>query len=324
MKYEHVYTYEDQEQYNKLIHEIYQENKRFVILTRGIQASGKSTWAKNLSNELNSKNISCAIVSKDNIRSLSNIPWSKQNENIIIDIRNRIIESYINNNIHIIIVDDTNFVEKHYNDISNLVKSTGINADVVFVDFNTPLEECIERDHNRTNSVGEDVIRKTYKNYISKLKKEHNVKMKSLVDNYKNTDDRYIIVDIDGTVAIMNNRNPFEWDKVDTDDCNFMIRDIVLSLSKNNNIVFVSGRDNICRDKTTQWINQHFPNMKFDLLMRSNGDYRPDEIIKREIYNRFLSNMNCVMVIDDRPKVVKMWKSLGLFVIDVNQFPLDF
>lgn len=59
--------------------------------------------------------------------------------------------------------------------------------------------------------------------------------------------------------------------------------------------------------------------------MRTNNDNRSDEIVKRELYEKNIKNKyNVRFVVDDRPKVVRMWRSLSLFVFDVNQRNCEF
>jgi len=49
--------------------------------------------------------------------------------------------------------------------------------------------------------------------------------------------------------------------------------------------------------------------------MRAAGDFTPDEELKRQWIAEYnLSLILCVF--DDRPKVIWMWKSLGLFVFN--------
>lgn len=49
-------------------------------------------------------------------------------------------------------------------------------------------------------------------------------------------------------------------------------------------------------------------------------DTRCDTIVKREIYEEHIKDKyNVLFVIDDRVKVVDMWREQWLFVFDVNQ-----
>lgn len=56
------------------------------------------------------------------------------------------------------VVDNTNLSARGFNEIVDLAKSNGF--EILVVDFNTPMNECIERDKLRTFAVGEDVIRR--------------------------------------------------------------------------------------------------------------------------------------------------------------------
>lgn len=71
------------------------------------------------------------------------------------------------------------------------------------------------------------------------------------------------------------------------------------------------------------WLDKH--DLPIDLLlMRSGGDMRRDSIVKREMYLDLIEPFYDVRVIvDDRPQVVEMWRSLGLHVIAVTDPVID-
>ena len=54
--------------------------------------------------------------------------------------------------------------------------------------------------------------------------------------------------------------------------------------------------------------------------MRMADDTREDSIIKKELFNKWIRNIyNVLFVIDDRPRVIRMWRhELGLTVFDVG------
>ena len=59
--------------------------------------------------------------------------------------------------------------------------------------------------------------------------------------------------------------------------------------------------------------------------MRKSGDFRPDDIVKDEIYHSDIeSNYQVIAVFDDRKSVVRHWKALGLMVFDCNYMDEDF
>ena len=83
-------------------------------------------------------------------------------------------------------------------------------------------------------------------------------------------------------------------------------------------IYVLSGRSNKTKKITTQWLNKY--NVPFDLLkMRDKNDTRPDEVIKKEFIIGFDILENIFLILDDRDKVVKMWRSLGFQCFQVNE-----
>jgi len=141
-------------------------------------------------------------------------------------------------------------------------------------------------------------------------------------------DKRTVIVDIDGTLAdISHRRHHIEgkrkrWGKFFRDmDKDLPIPEIaskVRQLSQNHTIILVSGRPDDYRAVTEQWLKKHkIPYQK--LYMRKSGDFRPDDIVKQEILNDHLRKEDIKLVIDDRPRVIRMWRENGLEVEDVGE-----
>ena len=81
----------------------------------------------------------------------------------------------------------------------------------------------------------------------------------------------------------------------------------------------MSGRKETCREITEQWLEKN--NVPYDdLYMRKADDNRDDTVIKRELFEKYIKGRyNVLFVIDDRPKVCKMWQDLGIFTLVVNQ-----
>jgi hypothetical protein len=84
----------------------------------------------------------------------------------------------------------------------------------------------------------------------------------------------------------------------------------------------VSGREDSCRDDTVKWLKKYkiappIPSAKW-LFMRRTGDYRPDFMIKEEIYHEHIELFyDVVACFDDRQQIVDMWRSLGLTCLQV-------
>jgi hypothetical protein len=76
-----------------------------------------------------------------------------------------------------------------------------------------------------------------------------------------------------------------------------------------------------------EWIEkQHcIKGLCVELYMRKTDDYRDDTIVKRELYENYIKDkFNVVAVFDDRPKVLRMWRKLGLFTFNVAQHENEF
>jgi hypothetical protein len=132
------------------------------------------------------------------------------------------------------------------------------------------------------------------------------------------------IVDIDGTLAINNTRPPFAWERVNEDALNPAVATLVEKLGQDTDIIVFSGRSSVCRDLTISWLKQH--GIKYqDLFMRPADDNRPDDILKSELYYLHVhGKYNAIGVIDDRPKVCRMWRNLGLSVFQVGNPDYEF
>ncbi len=128
------------------------------------------------------------------------------------------------------------------------------------------------------------------------------------------------LVDLDGTLAIRRNRGPYQWNYVGEDGPNLSVVIAVQALSAHpaiSAIIAITGREETARRQTVLWLDAQ--NVPFDeLLMRSQGDMRPDEVVKEEMYQRqIVSRFKVLGVFDDRDRVVAMWRRLGLTCFQV-------
>jgi len=139
-------------------------------------------------------------------------------------------------------------------------------------------------------------------------------------------DRKAIIVDIDGTVATHydadgnQTREHHDYSQVGTDLPIQPIIDLVkMYEDKGYHIIFVSGRMDHCRQDTIQWLIDH--DVPFDeLFMRRFKDFRADDIVKEEIYRAYIEEQyNVEIVLDDRNRVVDMWRRIGLRVLQVAE-----
>ena len=78
-----------------------------------------------------------------------------------------------------------------------------------------------------------------------------------------------------------------------------------------NDLILFSGRGEIARMDTVKWLMNN--DILYDeLVLRPIGDPTPDDILKHKWYrDRNLSNRD-TLVFEDRNRVVKMWRGLGV------------
>ncbi len=131
-----------------------------------------------------------------------------------------------------------------------------------------------------------------------------------------------VICDVDGTVALRGDRDPYNYSTVHLDLPNEPIIEVVkLLVGDYRELIFVSGRERSCFAATLAWLEKNLDNTGFEFVpafMRATGDNRKDAAVKREIYEQHIKdNYQVDYVLDDRNPVVEMWRSLGLVCLQV-------
>lgn len=145
---------------------------RKIILCRGIQGSGKTTFAKQWVLEDPEHRVR---FNNDDIRNMLGKYWVPSREVLVTNLKKEFLYSAMILG-YDIIIDNMNLNPKEVKYFPALVDSwnnpNGVLSDIVrknyeleFKDFFIPLQDCIERDSKRPNPIGEEVIRKTYEKY---------------------------------------------------------------------------------------------------------------------------------------------------------------
>lgn len=282
-----------------------------LLILQGAPASGKSTFARQLAHE----DKSYVIVNRDSIRNSRGDYWIPSQEDYITSIEEFSIKNALGRGYNVI-VDATNLNPITINKWK--VIADEFNAEIEFKMFEISFEDAVARDKLRDNSVGEKVIKEFFRKYFPE-------KLTPFFD------DRFILkpdvaasqvvlCDIDGTIALRRGRSPYDQSKVLEDAFDPRMNFLLSSLSEKFQIIFLSGRQDTkqCREDTEKWLKDNLGLSEVTLIMRSEGDFRPDDVIKKELYQKYIKDRyNVVCVFDDRDKVVKMWRSLGLLCCQV-------
>lgn len=79
-------------------------------------------------------------------------------------------------------------------------------------------------------------------------------------------------------------------------------------------ILIFSGRSDAWEHATKEWLEVHRVPYS-SLSMRPAGDFRPDWQLKLAMLTALDPRMNVVLAIDDRPQVIRLWRSQGIPVV---------
>lgn len=140
------------------------------------------------------------------------------------------------------------------------------------------------------------------------------------------------IFDLDGTLALTEHRqhildnkdDPQRWRRFyaacDRDEPNAPVISTMERLRRFADIWIWSGRSSEVAAKTIEWLEQHTSFMRSDLLigetltMRAEGDYTPDDVLKKQWLASMLvdDRRRLVAVFEDRDRMVAMWRAAGV------------
>lgn len=139
--------------------------ERKLIICRGIQGSGKSTWAKQWCHEDSEHRVR---FNNDDIRNMLGDYWVPSREKLVTEAKANMITFALIKG-YDVVVDNMNLNPKEDAWIrtlcENIEKDTGIHVNIEYKDFWTPVEECIRRDAARPNPIGEKIIKETWRRY---------------------------------------------------------------------------------------------------------------------------------------------------------------
>ncbi len=144
-----------------------------------------------------------------------------------------------------------------------------------------------------------------------------------------------IICDLDGTLADCEHRvhhvrnTPKNWDAffagVREDGVNYPVLSVLGTFMGYEGfryrLIFCSGRPERCRADTKAWLLEQarLSEDDYTLLMRKDGDFRADHIVKQEILDNSIPKERVLFVLDDRQQVVDMWRRNGLVCFQVAE-----
>lgn len=279
-----------------------------LYVTIGVPCSGKSTWAKEQGIRTVSRDTErLSIFGKYRM-------GSEKEENTI----TKIVEYKVKQLLRIgdVILDNTHLKTSLLQDIIDTYK----NCNIKFIKFDKiSVRDFEERNIIRSVTNGKDipleVFNKMCKQYdslsVPKDVRGSYSKCDPRITNQTNIvplEDDFIGVDLDGTLALIKDRNPYDGGACATDEVNYVVKNII---DQYKNVIIFSGRnsDKGGREATEKWLkDNHIPYN--ELYMRKEGDSRPDTVVKEEMYNEAIvsKGRRLLFQIDDRNSVCELFR----------------
>lgn len=320
---------------------------RTAMILRGLPGCGKSTFARDLMKKEPNR---WFRVNRDDLRSMLGTTYSKPTEDFVRNVQDTLIKQALNDG-YDVIIDNTHLVPQTMKKLHKLLENVG-DVKVIEKSFNVDVAECHRRNQLRegTARVPDKVIDDMAR--AAGLDKGRRFNDKEAYyaprgggsgQTYANdaTLPKAILCDLDGTLAIMGDRSPYDASECDVKDHpNWPVIETVKAMyATGAKVVFMSGRDAKYREQTIRFIEKWVqvernfkPNpggasecdpymtpIMYELHMRPQGDMRKDAIIKQELFDEHVAGKyHVVFVLDDRDQVVAQWRSMGLVCFQVN------
>lgn len=295
----------------------------------GVSGIGKSSWTRSYMRGLKDT----VIISRDSLRSML-FGYTDDNISNYYDREDfgkceRLVTEHLEHLVHYnlskgkdIILDNTHLKLKYIKDIKKKFYYTDIEfIDVAKKQGITDLRTiCIERDSNRTRQVGEVVITNQIRDYQQLLKdfdfKSYYANIEPIVQD--KTLPKAVIFDIDNTLAIKGDRNPYDWSRVGEDTLNTWVKNAFSNYERKGYCMIIcTGRDGSCEQLTKYWL---FDNLIAcnEFHIRPEGNMEPDYVIKERMWKDIAKRYYIECLYDDRNQVVDHARRLGLNVAQVN------
>lgn len=294
-----------------------------LTITRGYPGSGKTTFARAFVEEAPHERVR---INRDDLRFML---WGRyhgltfEQEQRVTKVQHAAVKAALLAG-QSVVVDDTNLRLRNARAWADLAVEVG--AEFRCVDSEATVEDCIRWDAERIErgerGVGETVVRHLAQRFVRPWPE-----VKPTARTPQAPPRPYVpngslptawLVDIDGTLAHHGDRDIYDLTRVSEDTPDLVILDLVAAVQEQgHDVVFLSGRSEVARNDTEAWLDHHVGTYS-PLFMRGADDRRADYLVKAELFDALVrDHYNVVGVLDDRDQVVRMWRAMGLKVLQV-------
>ena len=296
-----------------------------LLILVGAPGSGKSTFARYfLRTEDN-----WIRVNRDDFRLM------QFGDSLMIPFYEERISKMVEASVLTLLKSDTNVIIDATNTslrtIQDMIHTYTEYAAISFKVFDLPVDELVKRCDKRYEETGKFISKSVVERNVANLK--HTLekfdfapiprKVQVATSSYATQDKnlpKAVICDLDGTLSLLNGRDPYNAATCDNDLLNEPVA-AALKMAKQQGyqVILLSGREDKFREPTVRFLDKH--QIDYDLLlMRTSNDFRKDNIIKRELFESEIQGKYFVeFLLDDRNQVVDMWrKDLHLPCFQVN------
>jgi predicted kinase len=294
-----------------------------LLLLIGAPGSGKTTFSKYFIRTEENWMRLC----RDDFRMMNftDSLMSNREEGLISDTLDDAVETLLRKKYNVLL--DATHCRAEY--LNHYIERFNAWADISFKCFACDTDELIARCNKRHAETGRYVSATVIRRFVHDLEKlkttfdfspRPRTQAASTPEKQDTTLPKAIICDLDGTLSLPDNRDPYDATESDKDTLNEAVANVLKTFSdRGYHILLVSGREEIFRAPTLRFL-EKFAVPCQHLWMRPAKDYRRDAVIKKEIFDREVAgNYYIEFVLDDRDQVVEMWrKELKLTCFQVN------
>jgi len=283
-----------------------------IIATIGISGSGKTTWASQFKTKQPHVYISSDCI-RNEIYGDSRIQGSGEE---VFNIFYKKIETVIRED-KIPICDATFYSDANRERLIAFAAANEIPVEWHY--FIASLETAFKNNKLRDRFVPEKIIKKQFNLLSLPYGFGEIITHYNGVINELSLKKNSIICDLDGTLAIVGERSPYDASKCNLDTINSPVLSVINKFKDDHSIIFLTGRSDIYREHSVNFINTYVDIVDPILLMRADTDNRKDTVVKFELFSKFINNKtNVLFVLEDRTQVVNMWRQIGLNCFQVN------